>query len=682
MLAILYIILCFATGFCLIETLLPRLSLITEKSYNGKAVSLSKLFVLVPAWYTAGTLVLTWPVYILACVFNGSDNNLMIANTIVMSLATVYIVLSLFVLFKKKQRRFLPEFHRLTLSEIIILALICVLVCVLMFKTLSYKDGQLYVGLSVFSDFSTHLSMIRSFSHGANYPTWYSFFAGQDVKYHFMFQFLCGNLEFLGLRLDWAFNLPSILSLLSVYMVLYAFAVKLTGSRLAGKLTWLFFTFRSSWALFEYVKTIDNGQLLKTMSENTNFIGATNHEDWGLWNLNVYCNQRHLAFSLTVMVLVIMLLLPPIFQMGERLRGLGTASVKGFFRASLFSKEGWAVKDYRTCIFAGLMLGGIGFFNGAVLIGTVMILFFIAAGSDRRLEFVITAGIAGALCLLQSKTFIDGSLFEPKFFYGFLSEPRTLFSSIDFIWKMMGLVSLVLIAEFVLVKGVKRYLMICFSVPIVFSFYVSLTPDIAVNHKYIMMAIMLLDVYAAELVVTLWSLKGALVKTVTVAIILCLTLSGVYETEIVLKKNNDEAAFKFDGEDALTDWIWENTEPHEIFLTGNYYLTPGGYGSRILLSGAMIYYGWEYFTWSAGYDTETRGKLVHSIYSCSDPDTLYALVEQSGVKYIVVDERNRESEDYELCEWIFDLCYKKVYSDGEGYNEISIYDASQRLLTR
>jgi len=680
LLAVLYILLSFATGFCLIETLLPKLSLISEKTFTGRQISLSKLFVLIPAWYCSGTLAMTWPVYILACLFNKNDNNLMIANTIVMSAAAVYIVISLFLLLKKKQRRFSADIKKLTLSELIILALICVLICVLMFRTLSNKDGQLYVGLSVFSDFSTHLSMIRSFSHGSNYPTWYSFFAGQDVKYHFMFQFLCGNLEFLGLRLDLAFNIPSILSLISAYMMLYAFAVKLTGSKLIGKLTWAFFTFRSSWALFEYIKNIDNGHILKTLAENTEFIGATNHEDWGLWNLNVYCNQRHLAFSLTVMILVIMLMLPPLYKMAERLKG--EASVKSFFMNSLLAREGWAVKDLRTCIFAGLILGGIGFFNGAVLIGTVMILFFIAAGSDQRLEFVITAAIAGGLSMLQSKTFIDGSLFEPQFFYGFLSEPRTLFSSIDFIWKMMGIVSLVLIAEFVIVKGVKRYLMICFSIPILFSFYVSLTPDIAVNHKYIMMAIMFLDIFAAELVVRLWRIKSLMVKAVTVIIIACLTLSGVYETEIVIKKNNDESAFKFDNEDPLTEWIWENTDAHDIFLTGNYYLTPGGYGSKILLSGAMIYYGWEYFTWSAGYDTDARGYLVHNIYSCSDPDLLYDMVDETGVKYIVVDERNRGAEEYELCEWIFDLCYKKVYSDGEGYDQISIYDASEKLLMR
>ena len=58
-----------------------------------------------------------------------------------------------------------------------------------------------------------------------NFPQ-YTPYAGSDVKYHFMFQFLCGNLEYLGLRLDWAFNLPSVIGLLMTISAFYVFSVK------------------------------------------------------------------------------------------------------------------------------------------------------------------------------------------------------------------------------------------------------------------------------------------------------------------------------------------------------------------------------------------------------------------------------------------------------------------------
>lgn len=703
MLAIVYILVCFLLGYGIIGLVLPKLNTFSDKTYSGKQIKLSSVFIKLPAWYVTGTVGLTWLVYILACCFKNTSDPLLIANLAGITAALAVSVFLIYILFKRKEKPFKGELKKISVPEIIALFLVCVLICVLMFRTLYVKDGELGIGLSVFSDFSTHLSMIRSFSHGSNFPTQYTFFGGIDVKYHFMFQFLCGNLEYLGLRIDLAFNFPSILSLLSAYMMLYALAVKLTGKKSVGILTWLLFTFRSGWALFEYMKSLPKDTILDTLAENAEFIGATENENWGLWNLNVYCNQRHLAFSLTVLIFVIMLMLPCLYSMFIRvsqayeagkiaegssagtiktyITNLGTA-VKSFFGLSMFSKEGWMVKDFKTPVFAGLLLGGIGFFNGAVLIGTVIVLFFMAAASDRRVEFVILAGIAAVLSMLQSNSFIEGSLFDTRYGYGFLSANKNLVSSIDYIWKLMGILSVLLIVEFFLVKGVKKYIMVCFSMPIIFAFTILLTPDISVNHKYIMIAIMLLDIFAADLVIRLFSCRGLMVKLATVLITCCLTFTGLYEFEIVLKKNVDERSMKYPLDDELAQWIWTNTDSDDIFLTSNYYLMYGGTGNSIIMSGAKMYYGWDYFSWSAGYDMASRIDLVHGIYSCTDIDELYRLVDSTEITYIVINRNNRESADYVLAEWIFDMCYDCVYSSGEGIDKISVYDVSRKLLKR
>ena len=59
------------------------------------------------------------------------------------------------------------------------------------------SDGYLYSGFTVFGDYAPHTAMMRSFSLGINFTTQYPHFGGEDVKYHFMFQFLVGNLEYL-----------------------------------------------------------------------------------------------------------------------------------------------------------------------------------------------------------------------------------------------------------------------------------------------------------------------------------------------------------------------------------------------------------------------------------------------------------------------------------------------------
>ena len=159
--------------------------------------------------------------------------------------------------------------------------------------------------------------MIRSFSVSNNFPTQYSHFAGEDVRYHFMFQFMVGNLEYLGLRLDFAFNLPSIFGMVSLYMLLFVFVVRLTKSRLCGYLTAFLFTFRSSFTLFRYMAEQWKGDVWNALKTNTEFLGYTQNENWGLWNLNVYCNQRHLAFAMALLVLALLLFLPYVEQMGE-----------------------------------------------------------------------------------------------------------------------------------------------------------------------------------------------------------------------------------------------------------------------------------------------------------------------------------------------------------------------------
>ena len=49
------------------------------------------------------------------------------------------------------------------------------------------------------------------------------------------------------------------------------------------------------------------GILWKPWKKNTSFIGYTVNENWGLWNFNVYLNQRHLAFGLLMVTLALYL---------------------------------------------------------------------------------------------------------------------------------------------------------------------------------------------------------------------------------------------------------------------------------------------------------------------------------------------------------------------------------------
>jgi hypothetical protein len=222
-----------------------------------------------------------------------------------------------------KKEKFFCGDKKVIRLEFLLVAAVVLLASVLMWTTFYVKGSSLYVGYTVYSDFSPHIGMIRSFSYGNNFPTAYSHYAGEDIRYHFMFQFLVGNLEYLGLRLDYAFNIPSILSFTGAFLLLYVLAVKITGKISAGFLSCVFFAFRSAKTLFTYLSNLPKGtNILKALAENTDFISDTPNEDWGLWNLNVYCNQRHLALGLMVLLLLLILFLPHLYEMFERLKEL------------------------------------------------------------------------------------------------------------------------------------------------------------------------------------------------------------------------------------------------------------------------------------------------------------------------------------------------------------------------
>jgi hypothetical protein len=689
MIGLLYIILSFGLGWAICVNAFPRLSEITRTDCMRRKISVSSYIILLPAWYVTGTLALTWITYLLAYLNRGSSEPLLYANMIYMPLALMFTVYTFLRRRRLAIKDTLPSLCKdgrtLTLELILVIAIV-VLANVLMWVTFFVDGDQLYVGVSVFSDFSPHIGMIRSFSYGNNFPTTYPHYAGEDIKYHFMFQFLAGNLEYLGLRIDYAFNLPSILSFISAFLLLYLLAVKITGKRGAGILSCLFFAFRSSRTLFSYLAELPKGtSIWKALADNASFISSTPNEDWGLWNLNVYCNQRHLAFGLSAVFLVLLLFLPNLYDMLEAVKNYNMelrennkrrkvsswSRLVGFIRLLILTRKGWELKDLRTAIAAGLLLGSLSFFHGAAVIGVLTILLIMAVISSRRLEYVIMALIAVTLSFLQTSFFIHGSAVSTQLLFGFIAENKTLFGVLSYLERLLGILPFVLVAALCLEKGATRYLILAFMAPLVFAFTVSLTVDVTVNHKYIMMSCILLGIFAASVVTMLLERRDMLSRIVGVGLIVLLTATGIYDFRTVLQKNTPESAIVLDLNHELTEWINNNSTSQDIFLTANYSI------NQVVLGGAMLYEGWPYYPWSAGYNTDYRTQQVKQMYEAATPERLKTLVEKNNIRFIIVDQDSRSSEDYALNETNISHTYQCVYSIGEGDFRTDIYDTSK-----
>ena len=80
-----------------------------------------------------------------------------------------------------------------------------------MFATLNLREGRIEIGLNQWSDYGPNTAIVQNFAFGKNFPAEYPHYAHEPIKYHFLFYFMAGNLEFLGLNLAWAENAISIL---------------------------------------------------------------------------------------------------------------------------------------------------------------------------------------------------------------------------------------------------------------------------------------------------------------------------------------------------------------------------------------------------------------------------------------------------------------------------------------
>ncbi|RHQ89809.1 hypothetical protein DWX83_12860 [Ruminococcus sp. AF21-42] len=629
----------------------------------------NRIWLVLPASFGTGILVVTWAVYIIswfASVTGGSDRPLLYGNLIVL-LAAVLILAFLLYRRKKKAQPMKPESMVSDRSrfrkELVFFGILLVFITYMMFYVFYIKDGVMYAGLTVCGDYAPHTAMMRSFSLGNNFPTQYPHFGGADVKYHFMFQFLAGNLEYLGLRLDLAYNLISIGSLLGFLMLLYELALRITGRMCCGIWTIILFFFRSGMAFWRFLwEHLQAGDLLTVLQENTAFIGYTENENWGLWNFNVYLNQRHLAFGLLLVTLTLYLFMDWL-EAGISHEEKGLQWLGKRFTAP----ETWKCRQPEKALFMGLFLGLGAFWNGAAVIGGLLILMGFAIFSDGKLDYLITALVTVFFSFLQTKIFIRGSAMGFQLYLGFLAEEKTPWGVVKYLFWMGGIFFLGLLGLVVFLRRKGRVLAVSFLIPTIFAFTILMTVDINVNHKYIMISYAFLGILWAWAVCSLW--RGKVIKKIlAVVLAVCLTVTGVYDFVVILKGNGYGHRIAINMNSELTAWLAENLDKNDLLLTPEYSI------NEVTMSGVMLYCGWPYYAWSAGYDTYYRAAQAVTIYTTSDSELLKNLVKQEKITYILYEE-DSQFEGQDCREDVIAENYELVYENPGG--SIRIYKTSE-----
>jgi len=193
-----------------------------------------------------------------------------------------------------------------------ILAIYTALACWMMFAVLDFKGGQLLIGITQWSDYGPNTAIVQSFAHGHNFPAEYPHFAGEPIRYHFLFYFLAGNLEFLGLNLVWSLNLLSVLTLVCMLALVMALGQLLFKSRAVGYTASALFFFHGTLNLVPFLRrqTSFKGALQAIYNLRDYLTSGYPYrgEDWGIWTQVVFINQRHLASSIGIFLVVLIFL--------------------------------------------------------------------------------------------------------------------------------------------------------------------------------------------------------------------------------------------------------------------------------------------------------------------------------------------------------------------------------------
>jgi hypothetical protein len=512
-----------------------------------------------------------------------------------------------------------------------------------MFSTFSYKDGNMLIASKAWSDFASHIPLIRSFTFGNNFPPQYPLFSGPAIKYHFLFYAFVGLLEKSGMQIDYALNIPSTLGFFFLMIMIYLFAKDIFKSKAVGALSILFFALNSS---LDFLRFFNLHPLsihtLFDIINNQKFISFGPYDQSiisAFWNLNIYTNQRHLALSYALSLLLIYIFLK--------------------------LKEKDEKNNFKKSLIIGIILGLSFFLNIAVFIMTIaificMFLFF----SKKRLYLLISI-ILGGIIAFPQYLYVQsgGSFFKPLINPGYLVTHLNILNFLNYWWQNLGLnVILIPLGFIIAAKNEKKILLSFLSLFVIGNLF-QFSPEIAANHKFFNYFIIVGGMFSAYFLFFLWK-KNSYLKLFVIVFSFLMIFSGIIDLFPIY---ND---YKITLSDYPVNkdiaWIIKNTKPSSIFLNTQYLY------DNASLAGRKIFLGWPYFSWSQGYNTDTRGSIRDLMLSSLKKNEICNLLKQEGIDYIELNKHVFDSNIPKPSSIFFDQL-KSIYSNSlSGYSIRSV----------
>lgn len=607
--------------------------------------------------FLPGLIVSTWTTYLLARAFADTSRPLLTANILFFLIA-----IGLLRLLYRKASISTASGERFDIGtrwDLITVGLFLVLTSWMMFTSFNMEGGKLQIANHQWSDFGPNVAIMQSFALGHNFPTEYPHFSGDRIRYHFLFYFQAGNLEYLGLNPAWSNNVLSVLSLVSMLIVVIALGDLLFKSRAVGRIAATLFFFHGSLNYFSYFR--QQGSISKALNEATRlkaFLPSGfpyRGEDWGVWSLVNFVNQRHFASAIGIFLLALVFVLAR-SQKEEAARP---------WKQLLLQSGGF--------VFFGVLLGLLPLWNGAVFLAAAAVfsvLFFVLPLKKQMLLLGLAAAIVALPQILYLRTGNVHAAGYSLFHWGYTIENPTPLNTLKYLGWTFGFKWLAIGVALLVATWFQRRVMLAIFSLVALAFLFQFSEEVLANHKFLNIWLILANLFVAFGLWQLWQkgIKGNKLpaRAATVVLAVLITLGGIIDLFPI--HNAHWVEIPYEG-DRLVRWASEETDPKAVFLTDRFVT------HRLMLAGRRIFHGWPYYTWGAGYLANERDEVYKRLFEEKDASALLNLLQQNNISYVAIDYGVRNGGFIKnLNEAVYERHFEKVFHDTDNqYDGLSIF---------
>lgn len=535
------------------------------------------------------------------------------------------IVLSCVMFFFKKTK------SNISFKNLVTFAFLTLLFFIFIQRTFYYKNETFYIASNIYSDLNVHLSSIRSFSTGENFPFELPFFAGKNIRYHFYYDLYTGILEYNGIEITDAFNLIHSLTFTSLFFIFLDFGKNIFKKSHIGFIAFFLFILPPDFSYINLLHNV-NYNLIDLKNINTyvldSFLG--NNTMGNFLFFNTYVNQRHLFFSLS---LSLALLIP-------------------FWR---ILQDGTWSKSKLAVI--GIVIGLMLFWDFAIFICTLFFICTLGLVNKKLKTVVYLVSYASLVFFPQFLTLQNGLKGQVKLLPGFLIYKNFSITKIILFWILnLGLAIITIMGGLFISpnnrKKIFYSLVPIFITPNLFQ----LSSEMFHNHKFFNFWFMYMTFFSAAFISFLF-FKNKMYALLGLVLLFFSIFSGILNF-IVIKNDvvtpiPDYKTYK------LIKYANANILKDELIITNGEIYDP------LAISGRKIYLGRANEAFWFGANSDERTILVNQVLTQPSNKTVQQLKKQK-IRYIIIykDKNVKNLKVYNQAN--LDKLFGKIYEDNFG----------------